>query len=61
MVSLVPHSVVRQLVEVGHYKILHLDTVYPFGSIGVMRLEEESGSAALQLADFLAKYAAASP
>jgi len=27
----------------------------------VMRLEDESGGAALQLADFLAKYAAASP
>jgi DNA-binding transcriptional LysR family regulator len=61
MVSLVPRSVVRQLVEAGQYKILHLDAVYPFGSIGVMRLEDESGSAALQLADFLAKYAAASP
>ena len=61
MISLVPHSVVRQLVEAGQYKILHLNAVYPFGSIGVMRLEDESGAAALQLADFLAKYAAASP
>lgn len=61
MVSLVPHSVVRQLVEAGQYKILHLDAIYPFGSIGVMRLEDESGGAALQLADFLAEYAAASP
>ncbi|WP_260319648.1 LysR family transcriptional regulator [Variovorax guangxiensis] len=61
MISLVPHSVVRQLVEAGQYKILHLDAVYPFGSIGVMRLEDEPGAAALQLADFLAKYAAASP
>ena len=51
----------EQLVEAGQYKILHLDAIYPFGSIGVMRLEDESGGAALQLADFLAKYAAASP
>jgi DNA-binding transcriptional LysR family regulator len=61
MVSLVPHSVVRQLVEAGHYKILDLHADFPFGTIGVMRLEDETGSAALQLADFLAKYAAASP
>jgi DNA-binding transcriptional LysR family regulator len=61
MVSLVPHSVVRQLVEAGHYKVLPLKDAYPFGSIGVMRLEDESGSAALQLADFLARYAAAQP
>jgi DNA-binding transcriptional LysR family regulator len=61
MVSLVPYSVVRQLLEAGQYKVLRLDGVYPFGSIGVMRLEDESGSAALQLADFLSRFAAESP
>jgi DNA-binding transcriptional LysR family regulator len=60
MVSLVPHSVVRQLVEAGRYKILDLNASFPFGSIGVMCLEDEAGVAALQLADFLAQYAAAS-
>jgi DNA-binding transcriptional LysR family regulator len=58
LLTLVPYSVVRHLVDIGELAVLKMRTPMPFEPLGMLLAERDVNAATQRLADFLAQFAA---